>query len=181
MSNVFTSSKSDEYYTPSFIISAVRDTLGYIELDPASSLLANKVVMADKIYTKEEDGLVNPWNAETLFMNPPYSKVLKFVTLFIQNYSSRNVKTGIVLVKTDNSTKWYDLLLNNCSAVCLVRKRIKFYDPINFSYNPPTFSSSIFYFGNNMSKFYQNFSDIGNIVTPVKVIKTVDILEKAIY
>jgi hypothetical protein len=63
------SSKSNDWYTPELYISAVRDTFGHIDLDPASCALANTIVQAEKFYTEAEDGLAQPWFGR-VFLNP---------------------------------------------------------------------------------------------------------------
>ncbi|WJZ69968.1 DNA N-6-adenine-methyltransferase [Vibrio phage PVP-XSN] len=63
-----------EWYTPPKIMDLVRELLGGIELDPASNDIANKLVKADRIFTKEDNGLERDWKAETLWLNHPFSK-----------------------------------------------------------------------------------------------------------
>jgi hypothetical protein len=77
------SSKSQEHYTPANIVSKIREVLGSIACDPASSWLAQKTIQADWWYglTTEDphnqpgrwlgaDGLAAPWHG-TVFLNPP--------------------------------------------------------------------------------------------------------------
>jgi len=52
---------NNERYTPADIIEDARKVLGTIDLDPASSELANETVKASKIYTAEDDGLAHDW------------------------------------------------------------------------------------------------------------------------
>ena len=49
------SSKSNEWYTPSRYIEAVRETLGFIDLDPASCLEANNLIKAKRFFSLEND------------------------------------------------------------------------------------------------------------------------------
>ena len=77
-----------EYYTPSFIVEAARKVMcsvecrnqitlvepGKIELDPASSIQANKIVKAKRIFTIEDDGLAQEWKAKTIWLNHPFSR-----------------------------------------------------------------------------------------------------------
>ena len=60
---------TDDWYTPPDIF----DALGLIfDLDPCSPGPA-RWVPARKIYTKEDDGLVQSWSG-TVFMNPPFGR-----------------------------------------------------------------------------------------------------------
>lgn len=67
------SSKSVEHYSPPFIVEAARSVLGRIDLDPASCELANQTVRAERIFTREDDGLARQWFGR-VFLNPPGGK-----------------------------------------------------------------------------------------------------------
>lgn len=66
-------SEDFEYYTPSEILSLVREVMGEIDLDPASCAIANETVQADMFFTKEDDGLSKPWKGK-VWMNHPFHK-----------------------------------------------------------------------------------------------------------
>lgn len=67
-------SGSTEYYTEEYLIEMAREVLGNIELDPASSKIANQTVKANMFYNIENDGLSKKWVAQTVWMNHPFSK-----------------------------------------------------------------------------------------------------------
>ena len=64
------SCKSAEHYTPAAYVEAARYVLGGIDLDPASCAMANATVQAKHYYTKDDDGLDNPWHG-LVYLNPP--------------------------------------------------------------------------------------------------------------
>lgn len=74
--NIQHSSRSDLWYTPTYLVEMCRLVLGDIELDPASDEVANEVVQAKRIFTEEDNGLLQDWDTEgSIFLNPPGGKL----------------------------------------------------------------------------------------------------------
>lgn len=68
--NIRHSSEHSDFMTPEWLVEMSRHVLGKIELDPASSEFANRVVRAERIFTKEDNGLFQEWHGST-FLNCP--------------------------------------------------------------------------------------------------------------
>jgi hypothetical protein len=64
-------SESNEHFTPELIALPTMRLLGGIELDPASCEEANALIDADRIFTRETNGLAQEWRCRTAFLNPP--------------------------------------------------------------------------------------------------------------
>ncbi len=62
------SSESNEHYTPEKIVELVRGLMGAIDLDPASSEVANRRVRATRFYS--QGGEIPFWRGR-VFLNPP--------------------------------------------------------------------------------------------------------------
>ena len=155
-------SGENEWYTPAEFIAAARQVLGHIELDPASSPIANQTVQAAHYYTKEDDALTKDWIAETVWMNPPYSGDLikGFAAKFAAHALAGDIGQGIVLVNNATETKWFSELVSACSAVLFPTSRIRFLDPQG---NPgaPLQGQAILYAGKSPTTFLSAFSAFG--------------------
>jgi phage N-6-adenine-methyltransferase len=158
-----------EWYTPAEYIEAVRNTLGSIDLDPASCQLANKSVKAKKYYTEKRSGLNKPWNGN-VFLNPPYARgiITEFADKFISELDAGNISTGIVLVNANTDCKWWHHLARHCSLICFTQGRIKFDCPE--SYKGPSGGNvtgqSFLYYGHKKELFRKNFEQFGLVFPP---------------
>jgi DNA N-6-adenine-methyltransferase (Dam) len=78
----------NEWFTPAEYIEKARETLGGIDLDPASHVLAQKTVRADTFFTAAEDGLNQSWFGR-VWLNPPYNRALlsPFIDRLISEYA----------------------------------------------------------------------------------------------
>lgn len=65
----------NEWHTPAEHVELVRQVLGEIDLDPASSSVAQRAVKAGHYYSIEDDGREQPW-AGRVYLNPPYAQPL---------------------------------------------------------------------------------------------------------
>lgn len=157
----------NEWYTPAEYIQAVRDVLGTIDLDPASSEVANKVVGADRFFTAEDDGLTEDWTAKTLWMNPPYAQPLisQFIEKLALSFLEGQVLEAIVLTNDSSDTAWFHRAGESCSAICHTRGRISFISPEGVK-GSPLQGQAFFYFGPNVERFAKRFQSVGFVVVP---------------
>ena len=159
---VMTSQKSDIHYTPAEVLDLVHQFWPQgIDLDPASDEAANQLVKARRIYTEADNGLIQRWNAETVYLNPPYSMVAKFVQRLAEAYAFNSVQEAILLTKADTSTQWFQEIWQNASAICFVDHRLRFGEA---SQSAP-FASAISYFGPESKRFAVMFRTLGQVVT----------------
>jgi len=122
-------SGENEWYTPAPFIEAARSVMGGIDLDPASSEIANRTVKADQIFTEQDDGLKQDWPIGRIWMNPPYAQPL--MGQFANKFASevRRGSEGVVLVNNATETAWFQTIAAECSAICFPKTRIRFLDP----------------------------------------------------
>lgn len=156
-----------EWYTPHKFIDAARKVMGSIDLDPASSEIANNIVHATKYFTKEDNGLVQHWDGN-IWMNPPYNNSLvgEFTEKLIEELP--NIDQACVLVNNATETRWFQKILNKSDAICFVKGRIKFLDVNGETTGSSLQGQVILYFGWNMPKFYDNFKQFGTCMIRIK-------------
>jgi len=155
-------SGDNEWYTPKEYVEAARKTMGTIDTDPASSEIANKTVLAKRYYTKEDNGLTKKWK-RNVWLNPPYAQPLitEFSDALVNKIKSGEIKQAVVLVNNATETKWFQKILEICSAICLVRRRIKFLKPEGKE-GAPLQGQAILYFGPNTIEFNKQFAKFGS-------------------
>ena len=127
--HVARSTGNNEWYTPKAVIDLARTLMGGIELDPASTAIANQTVRADRYYTAEQDGLRLDWTAETLWLNPPYERQLveRFVDKLCLASKAGTVGKACLLVNNATETAWGQKVLANADCVLFFNRRIRFH------------------------------------------------------
>lgn len=151
----------NEWYTPAPYVEAAREVMGGIDLDPASSVAANEVVRANRFFTEEDNGLVQVWEADSLWMNPPYARprIDEFCGKLAEDYSAHNVKQAITLTNNATETGWFHALAEVGSAMCFPRQRVKFWHPDKES--APLQGQAVVYLGDNVEAFRARFVEFG--------------------
>lgn len=150
-------SGNNEWYTPKEIIEAAREVMGEIDLDPASSELANQIVRAEKFYTINSDGLTKDWHGR-IWLNPPYARGM--VEKFIDKLIDSEFEQAIVLVNNATDTKWFSRLADSANVIVFPRGRVKFSTP-DGSKGSPLQGQAIVYIGDNGVKFREVFEKFG--------------------
>lgn len=152
-------SGNNEWYTPEEYIVCARKVMGCIDLDPASSEIANRTVQAEMYYSKEDDGLQHKWYGN-VWLNPPYGRkpIVQFVDKLIHELP--NIKNAIVLVNNATETKWFGKMVAHASAVCFPNHRVRFYAP-DGKIAHPLQGQALLYIGNHVEEFCTAFGDKG--------------------
>lgn len=160
--HVAQNSGNNEWYTPEPFILAAREVLGQIDLDPASSEIANKTVGAAQYYTQMDNGLVKKWTGK-VWLNPPYAANLikAFCSKLVAHFREGEVSEAVVLVNNGTETEWFDTLSSVAAAVVFPRSRVKFLDPDGLP-GAPLQGQAVLYFGGKGKQFVEAFRIFGD-------------------
>lgn len=157
------SSGKVEYYTPPEIIEAARMTMGgAITLDPASSVEANKRVLALSHYTKEVDGLTQKWFGR-VWMNHPFEKGRNhlWINKLVEEYNAGNVDEACCITFASTSEKWFRPLMQ--FPQCFLYKRTNYFLPDGTQMMGVTKGSVVTYLGKEVDRFRKYFSPLGAV------------------
>lgn len=158
-------SGENEWYTPSEYIEAAREVLGTIDLDPASSSIANERVKATSYFTKEDNGLAHEWHGN-VWMNPPYAQPLisEFCEKVVEEFDGGRISAAIVLVNNATETRWFRQMTEAATAICFPTGRIKYLDSTGNPANTPLQGQAFLYFGDDTYEFISTFRQYGFVV-----------------
>ena len=108
--------------TPAYVLEPVRALLGGIDLDPCTE--PDNPTGARQWYCLPQDGCALPWDAETVWCNPPYGEARdRWVDRCIAEGALRKV---LLLIPAHTETRTFQRALQACTSLLLVRARLRF-------------------------------------------------------
>lgn len=150
----------DDYYTPPDILACVRGTLGVIDLDPATHVIAQAQVQARHFFTLDQNGLERNWFGR-VYLNPPFSSWDLWAEKILTEVSASRVAELIALGFTrTQSAKYFTPLLRRVDGICIVSGRRNFWGCTSDSESAPD-GVFMVYIGPDVGKFRQNFEPLG--------------------
>ena len=154
-----------ERYTPPELMDAIRRVLGEIDLDPASSKEANKVVRAKSFFTRQTNGLKRRWRGR-VFLNPPFDDWPAWMTKLDQELRAGRISQAIVIGPANISA--FRPLLKRKGLLLIPDARPKYYDPDSEKLVDPPFGSLVCYVGRRRDQFLAVFGQAGLILQAAK-------------
>lgn len=151
----------NEWFTPERYIQAAREVMGGIDLDPATHPAAQETVRASRFFTKQDDGLRQPW-AGRVWLNPPYAAPLigQFVEKLVTEIAARRVEQAIMLTHNYTDAAWFHMAEASVNFICFTRGRVRFVD-IDGEECSPTQGQAFFYYGDRFEEFREVFGQFG--------------------
>ena len=169
VAHVSQNSGETEWYTPAVIIEPARQVMGGIDLDPASTAVANRTVQASQFYTTDDNGLTQSWSGR-VWLNPPYGQPLiaQFAERLSSSVQSGDVRQACCLVNNASETQWFRTLAGSASARCDIAGRVKFLAEDGEPRNTPLQGQAVLYFGSRTAEFVAAFESLGHCWFPAR-------------
>lgn len=130
------SSNSNEWCTPKWLFEALNQEFNFT-VDSAST---HENALCERHWTKAEDGLLQSWDFERVFCNPPYGRELK---QWVKKASGIENGVAVLLIPSRTDTSyWHDYIFGKATDIRFMRGRLKFSN----SKNSAPFPSAIVIF-----------------------------------
>lgn len=115
------SSQTPEWPTPKWLFDALDKEFGF-SLDPCATKENAKCA---KFYTRHDNGLLKPWQGETVFMNPPYGNEIAAWMRKAHDAAMNDGATVVCLIPARTDTAWWhDYAMKH--EIRLLRGRLTF-------------------------------------------------------
>lgn len=125
--SVHFSSKTNEWATPQHLFDELYKEFNFT-LDPCAT---HENAKCEKYFTEKENGLLQDWSDDVVFMNPPYGREIKH---WIKKAYEESLKGAIVVclipARTD-TMYWHDYIFGKAFDIRFLRGRLKFGDSKN--------------------------------------------------
>jgi site-specific DNA-methyltransferase (adenine-specific) len=119
------SSSTDEWATPAAIVEDLAARFGAFTLDPCATPWTAKAL---RYFTRDDDGLTQSWAGSTVFMNPPYGRVIGRWVAKAHHEARANNARVICLIPARTDTRYWHQFVMSSEVVLFACGRIYFGD-----------------------------------------------------
>lgn len=120
--DLFFSSKKMDWETPQDFFDKLNAEFNFT-LDPCANISNAK---CKKFYTREQDGLMQDWQGETVFCNPPYGRELSKWVEKCYKESKKPNTIVVMLIPARTDTQYFHEYIYNKSEIRFLKGRLKF-------------------------------------------------------
>jgi transcriptional regulator with XRE-family HTH domain len=116
----------DSRFTPSDFMAGIYSAFGEVDLDPCANLLSPVAAKQRILLSEGGDGLRDDWSGRIVFVNPPFSQLLKWLRRAHEQWQAGNVETVLCLVPVRPDSPWFHDTLSEDADIYLLRGRVRF-------------------------------------------------------
>ena len=92
------------------------------QLDAAAT---EENALCERFITPKEDALSIPWDAQTIWVNPPYGRGIKYWMKKAYDEARAGKSVGVLVFARTDTAWWHDYAMK-AAAIFLIRGRLKF-------------------------------------------------------
>lgn len=125
--SVHFSSKTNEWSTPQSFFDELDKEFNFT-LDPCAT---HDNAKCEKYYTIEDDGLLQDWSKDIVFMNPPYGREIKYWVKKAYEESLKGATVVCLIPARTDTSYWHEYIFNKADDIRFIKGRLKFGDGKN--------------------------------------------------
>lgn len=118
----------DSRFTPPEFMASIYAAFGEIDLDPCANLLSPVIARRRILLSEGGDGLADDWSGGLVFVNPPFSELLKWLRRAHDQWRAGTVETVVCLVPVRTDSTWFHDTLSAEADIYLLQGRVRFLD-----------------------------------------------------
>lgn len=122
--NIHFSSKTDQWATPQEFFNMLNQEFNFT-LDPCADATNAK---CSKFYTVEDNGLIQSWDNEVVFCNPPYGRE---IGKWVEKASKAVGGVVVMLIPARTDTRYFHEYIYNKAEIRFLKGRLKFGNATN--------------------------------------------------
>jgi len=164
MSNLYisrTEKTIDAWETPDYFFNLLNQEFNFT-LDAAASKSNTK---CEKFFDKKRNGLLQNWDGETVFVNPPFGNIEEWVQKCFEEGKKENTIVVLILPSRTDTSYWHEFIMK-ASEIRFCKGRVNFWRNGHSTKNGSTFPLAIVVFKGpanltlKVSSFYHKEKDL---------------------
>lgn len=113
--------QTEEWETPQALFDSLDDEF-HFTLDPCAS---KENAKAEKYFTREQDGLLQSWEGEVVFCNPPYGRPIRDWVKKAAEEAAKGA-TVVMLLPVRTDAAWFHDNLYGKAEIRFIKGRLRF-------------------------------------------------------
>jgi phage N-6-adenine-methyltransferase len=118
----------DSRFTPPDFMAAIYAAFGDVDLDPCANEHSPVVAQRRILLSEGGDGLAEDWSGRLVFVNPPFSELLRWLRRAHEQWQVGHVETVVCLVPVRTDSAWFHDALSADADIYLLKGRVRFLD-----------------------------------------------------
>lgn len=118
----------DSRFTSADFMAHIYDAFGAVDLDPCCHALSPVIAHRRIIVSEGGDGLTEPWVGDLVYVNPPYSELIRWLQRAHEQWLVGNARTVVCLIPVRTDSPWFQSVLSKDAEMYFLSGRLRFLD-----------------------------------------------------
>ena len=116
----------DARFTPPEFLDVIQAVFGQIDLDPCGHVSSPVLATRRILQSDGGDGMAEEWIGRLVYVNPPFSALIKWLRRADEQWHLGNAETIVCLVPARTDSTWFHDRLRSVADIHMLRGRLRF-------------------------------------------------------